>query len=155
MSVRGVFAGAGSQPSGAAAYRYWRIYITAVWSGTTCIITEIELRGTVGGADITSASTPATASAYSSGTYTPAKALDGSTTTYWYSGVAAYVPQWWACDLGSAQTVAQVAILPRSTATGNPVDFIIQGSNDGTNYADVKTVTGVDWTVLETKTFNL
>lgn len=59
-------------------------------------------------------------------------------------------PVWVTIDLGSAQTVNQVKLYPRTdrTASGGrsanfPVDFTIQISNDGVNFTTVSTISGL------------
>lgn len=150
MSVRGVFAGAGSQPSGLASYRYWRIYITALnGGGSQVALMEVELRGTVGGADLTTSSTPVLESSVwfdgEGGYYPGVNTVDGYTDSYWVSIPG--VPHWLRYDLGSAKQVAQVAIYPWAASMHCPRDFVIQGSADGGSFTNVKSFSGVAaWT---------
>lgn len=155
MSTRGVFAGAGSPPSGPA-YRYWRIYITAInGDANYAAFAEIEIRGTVGGADLTTASTPTSQSSYYT-FYQATQTRDNSTGTFWLSDTNAHINSWCRYDLTTASTVAQVAIYPYvGVLTWAPKDFVIQGSDDGTTFTDVKSFTGVtDWSYAW-KTFDL
>lgn len=143
-------------------YRYWRIYITLLNSGGANVgLEEIELRGTVGGADLTTGVTPVLASSFlddgAGSSYPPSATVDGyvdSPFSLWYSATGAGFPHWARYDLATAQAVAQVAIKPYPSAASTPRDFKIQGSNDGTSFTDVKAFTGVaSWTGW--KTFDL
>lgn len=160
MSVRGLFAGAGSQPTEvAASYRYWRIYITETQGGALALpaIAEIELRETLGGADLTSPSTSSSASSSfddGAGTvYEPVLAIDNQVASYWVAG--GYTPQWLRIDMQTAKIVRQIAITPYSGSSSNtPKSWSIQGSSDGSTFTTVKTFTNeASWTGL--KTFNL
>lgn len=151
MSVRAMLmAAAGSQASSAAAYRYWRIHINALnYGGSQVFLMEVELRGTVGGADLTTSSTPVLESSVffdgEGGYYPSANTLDGNTASYWASFPG--VPHWLRYDLGSAKQVAQVAIYPWAAPMNCPRDFVIQGSADGVSFTNVKSFSGVAaWT---------
>lgn len=136
------------------AYRYWRIFVQTNDGNTGSIgIGEIELRGTVGGADLTTTGTPALASTTSGG-FVAGNVRDNDTGTFWISTAA--TDQWLRLDLGTAQQVAQVAIYPRAGSLNSaPKDFIIQGSDDGTNFNDVKAFTGITGWTAAYRTFDL
>lgn len=131
-------------------YRYWRIYVTLLnSSGITIGLEEIELRGTVGGADLTTGSTPVLVSSYldngEEGAYPGSGTVDNivdSQFSIWFSAGGG-PPHWARYDLGTAQSVAQVAIKPGPSTTYCPRDFIVQGSADGTTFTDVKAFSGV------------
>lgn len=135
-------------------WRYWRIFIQTNDGNTGSIgIAEIELRATVGGADLTTASTPVTAST-ANGSFPAINVRDNDTGTFWIS--TAVTDQWVRLDLATAQQVAQVAIYPRAASLNSaPKDFIIQGSNDGTNFTDVKSFTGQTGWSAAYRTFDL
>ena len=156
MSVRSLLmaaAGASTAP----AYRYWRIYMqTNNGDPTYTALCEIELRSSVGGADLTTSSTPAASSTSYSAAYDASKTVDESTSTLWISAFNSTTNQWLRYDLGSAQTVAQVAIYPQGDALSRaPKDFIIQGSNDGTNFTNVKSITNATGWTAAWRTFNI
>lgn len=152
------FAGGQSAGGGAASYRYWRIYVQTNNGGGTIQFTEVELRATAGGADLTTTSTPVTASSsYPGADYLPTNLVNNNTsnTSGWASNLIV-TNQWVLFDMGSAVSIAQVAIHPHSSVILNPKDFIIQGSNDGTNFTDVKSFAGVtSWVASTWKTFDL
>lgn len=149
---------AGEQSAGGGGqYRYWRIYVQTNGGSNNICICEIELRGSVGGSDLTTPSTPATASSSEFG-YGPEKMIDNNNiTTSWYTSAGAIADQWARFDMVSAVYVAQVTIMPTASAySAAPKDFKIQGSNDGTNFTDVKAFTNVTgWAYNTLKTFNL
>lgn len=143
-------------PATLQSWRYWRIFVqNNNGSASSIRMAEIELRATVGGADITTTTTPVLASS-DDGASLVTNVRDNNTSTVWASGIGSVTNQWVRLDLASAQTVAQVAIFPHSSAlTAAPKDFIIQGSSDGTNFTDVKTFTGVTGWSVAWRTFDL
>lgn len=78
----------------------------------------------------------ATASLSTTG-YEPAKAVDGSTTSYWWAKSTAV--HWIQVDLGAAKTLSKVSLAWSGTnyATG----YNVQVSADGTTWATVYTTT--------------
>lgn len=138
----------------AASYRYWRIFIlNNNGDGNFIALNEIELRGSVGGADLTSATTPVAASTSHSVIYDPQYTVDNSldATPLWISTPSAITNQWLRYDLGTPTAIAQVAMCfnAASIAGGgaSPKDLRIEGSNDGTNFTTVKTFLGnTSWT---------
>lgn len=154
MSVRDLLmAAAGAVAPGGVDYRYWRLYVTALnSSGTQIRINEVELRGSVGGADLTTSSTPVFESTFldneEGATYPGSNTVDGDATfSYWMSAAGFSPPHWVRFDLATAKTVAQVAINASSSGSECPRDFKIQGSADGSSWTDVKSFTAVSaWT---------
>lgn len=146
MSVRAMLMAAAGASTPAPAYRYWRIYITALNDGGSQVaLTEVELRGTVGGADLTTSSTPVLESSVSGGYYPGVYTVDGYIASFWISDTG--VPHWLRYDLGSAEQVAQVAIYPWAAPMYCPRDFVIQGSADGVSFTNIKSFSGVAaWT---------
>ncbi|WP_169307367.1 discoidin domain-containing protein [Chitiniphilus eburneus] len=126
--------------------RYWRIHITAT-NGGTASIQEIELRATPGGADLTTPATPVTASSQYSGNQAVAAVdnLFDSNVRAWVAS-SANLPQWLTFDLGTAVTVAEVAIAARNHPSGPvsaPRDFTIQYSRDGDTWSTAASYSGV------------
>ena len=109
-------------------------------------LNEVELRGSVGGADITTPATPVTASTQHSGAYAPEYTVDNSlsTTPLWVSTPSAITNQWLRYDLGTPTAIAQVAMCFNDPGGPgrSPKDLRIEGSNDGTNFTTVKTFLG-------------
>ena len=121
---------------------------------------EVELRGSVGGADITTPATPVTASTQYSEAYGPNYTVDNSlaASPWWVSAQAALTNQWLLYDLGTAKAVAQVAMCFNDPAAPgrSPKDLRIEGSNDGTNFTTVNTFLGnTSWPDGVFKVFNL
>ncbi len=135
-------------------WRYWRIFIQTNNGDSQYItLSEVQLRGTLGGADLTTSSTPVLASSASSAA---ANLLDGNLTNVWATSPNSVTNQWVRFDMGTPTTLAQVAMYPQSTFLNRaPKDFIIQGSDDGTNFTDVKTFTNVTGWSAAFSTFDL
>lgn len=152
MSVRALLMAAAGASASAPAYRYWRIYITALNAGGSMVgIMEVELRTTAGGADQTTSATPVLESSYvvaeDASYYPGANTVDGSVSSYWASAMYGSPPHFVRYDLTTQKAIVQVAIYPYSSSINCPRDFKIQGSNDGVNFTDVKSFTSVAaWT---------
>jgi hypothetical protein len=114
-------------------HRYWRIFMTEANAAATSFqICKMELRGSAGGSDITGSGT-ATASSTRFDS-SPDNPFDSDGTTYWDSNTAG--GHWLKYDFGSAQTVAEVAIIFSTNYTGSsPPGFQIQSSDDDTTWA--------------------
>lgn len=76
----------------------------------------------------------ATASNSYSSSYSPDKAFDGSTSTYWRTNYTP--PQWIQIQLAKPIAVHKFRWYVSSYA---PKDFVLQGSNDGENWGDIYT----------------
>ncbi len=137
-------------------WRYWRIFIqTNNGDASFIVLAEVQLRGTLGGADLTTPSTPALASTQGTSS-TAANLLDGSTSTIWATTSGSVTNQWVRFDMSTPTTLAQVAMYPQSAFLNRaPKDFIIQGSDDGTNFTDVITFTNITGWTAAFRTFDL
>lgn len=139
-----------------AVHRYWRILITAVNGDPTYLnIAEVELRESVGGADVTGSGT-ASASGTQGGSFVAASAFDNNAGSGWamqYSGV---LPQWLAYDFGAgnAKDIQQVA-LTCFYHSQHPKAWQLQHSDDGTTWTSVpwSVDNSINWTAGETRTF--
>jgi hypothetical protein len=80
---------------------------------------------------------PATASSIYSSAYTAAKANDGSTSSRWAS-IEGRDGDWWQVDLGSAQSIASVAV---NWEIAYASRYQIQSSTDGSTFTTVADVT--------------
>ena len=78
---------------------------------------------------------PATSSSNFGSAYTPAKAVDGSSTTRWSSNFTN--GQWWQVDLGSSQQVSKVEL---NWEAAYASQYKIQTSTDGTTFTDAAVV---------------
>lgn len=146
----------GKPASGGAAYRYYRLNISQSTGGSFLIIAEVELRATVGGADLTSPSTPVTQSWQDGSDSAGRMVVDNDTNTTWNASLAG--PWWIRMDLGTPQSVAQVKITRLNSTpgyNGSPFNFNVEGSNDGTSFTVLGTFPNVDWSFLTERTFNL
>lgn len=148
------------------AKRYWRVIVTDVQSGFAgvedfTIVSELEFRATVGGADQTGSGTPIARSQPLSDRRAE-KAFDGLTTTEWWGSdsVQDQGRNWIGYDFGAGNDVQvlQIAISSGDTQTKAnqaPVEFAIQCSDDSTTWITAWGVvtTPSDWTPSETRTF--
>jgi len=162
MSTRALFAGASASGSSPApiAFRYWRLYLLNNNGDTNFMcVAEVELRLTVGGADVTTSSTPVTGSSFYDATYPPSNVVDGGLNLAgsWISAVGQTTNQWLRLDLATSKAVKQVQISAETTnPTRAPKDIRIEGSSDGVNFTTVGTFLGnTNWGATPNRTFNL
>lgn len=154
------------------AHRYWRIKITANDGSALYFgFTEVELRGSVGGADLTVpqiAGGAATSEREINPSNAAWRAVDESLTSGWLGGMPAGGignTGWWQYDFGNAShtgsptaDVKQVLIRGSYNApTASPKDFQVQWSDNGAAWTTALTVTGqTGWTgASDARTFNL
>ncbi|MEJ5034405.1 discoidin domain-containing protein [Acinetobacter sp. MYb177] len=145
-------------------FQYVRIYITSN-NGDSLFtaIQEIEIASTVGGVDITTPSTPAFASSSYSGEFGPSELFDndftGQSSGLWFTPQGAQPPHWVYVNLVVQVDIAEVRMWPMAQVGGlprSPKHFIIQGSNDGSIWTDIKSFTDItDWAVGVPKKFSL
>lgn len=149
----------------AAAHRYWRLSIASTVDGSYAALGEVSFAATAGGANLLTGGTPTASSSYqstnTSGAYQPAYACDGNAGTFWLSGGG--LPEWWQYDFGAGnpQTIAEVKITTTTYTTNNeltraPSTFILQYSDDGTNWASAEVFTAASWTTTgQVQTFDV
>lgn len=144
-------------------YRYWRLYNLLPQSGTWVALQEIELRASVGGADLTSPAL-AVARAFESGHYDVTscdKAFDNNLNDFiynaWVTGAGQAQPHFIGWDFLVPTVVKEVALLQQAYAGGSqrgPKSFVVQGSNNNATWDDVATFAGIaGWTMGVWKTF--
>lgn len=157
MSVRNILMAAAGAQSGA--YRYWRILVFSNNGDANYVaISEVELRATIGGADVTTPATTVTSSGSYDTTTQPNLAVDNiNPSRGWISDASSAFPRWLQFDLGSVVEIKSVSISAAtfSGSTWAPKDFSIQGSNDGANFTTVKSFSSTGWAKSETRVFNL
>lgn len=151
-------------------HRYWRVYITATdGSASNFGFTEIEIRGSIGGPDLTvpqTAGGAATASSEANMSNAAWRAVDESLTSGWLGNVpGGGLPGWWRYDFGhaghtgpSTADVRQILIRGSWNApTASPRDFELQWSDDNSSWTTVLTVTGqTGWTgASDARTFDV
>ncbi len=121
-------------------HRYWRVYVTAT-TGSNMLLSpyEAEMRATVGGADQCNGGT-ASASHANSNVY---KLFDNNFSSYWNNGSPG-VDTWFQYDFGAGNEVdvGALAILARY-ASQMPKDFALQYSDNGTDWTDAHSWTGI------------
>lgn len=146
-----------------AAYRYWRLYVADINNAGTaayCIISEIELRTSPGGADVTTPATMVSAKSNYPG-HAATNTVDNDLNTYWQTAagdVSPTNPTWLIFDLGSPKDIVEYTIRNISSATyTSPKSFDLQASADGSTWAPFKQSVPdqVGWAVNETRTFQV
>lgn len=76
--------------------------------------------------------------------YEPWRAFDRSTATLWHSAVAPNLPCWLRYQFTEEANVWEYSITPWNGYTDRaPKDFKLQGSNDGSNWSDLDSRTGI------------
>lgn len=145
-------------------YRYYRIYITAVEAGSTAAaVSEFEMYEDPYGPNVVGGGTASASSTF--GSQTPARAFnyslyeDGTAAgpDKWSANATTF-PQWLKYDFGAGNEKEIKSVgLHFSTLnnTQRPTDFLIQGSNDNTNWDTLLTVSGYSWGDKRYQRFNL
>ena len=133
----------GASSSGGASYRYWMFQINSAngdveYGGAA----EIELRGSIGGSDLSSPSSLVTSYAGSYPGYPPTYTVDNIISNVWFTPINPTFPYQVTVDLGSQLNVVEVAFAPISV-TRAPSSLSIYGSNDGSTFTLVRTFTGL------------
>lgn len=111
---------------------YWRILIATTFTGGI-IIGEVEMRESVGGADVTSGETFSASSTF--GGNVAGNAYDDSAVTYWQANGPANFVQWTRVQFASAKTIEQIALqAPTTNNQYMPRTGVIQRSSDGSTW---------------------
>ncbi|MEO5364214.1 MAG: hypothetical protein H7838_11415, partial [Magnetococcus sp. DMHC-8] len=127
-------------------HRYWRIDFTVSTAGSSGLlgIREIELRGTVGGADQCTSGT-ATASHQSANA---GLAFNNTNSDWWTNGTPGNpptggpaAPSWVRYDFGTAVDVQEVSIYPYGQMYA-PDSFTVSWSDDGSIFTEVAAFSG-------------
>lgn len=145
-----------------AAFRYWRLFISEVngpANGDYCTISEVQLRTASGSGDVTTSSTPVTASSnYPS--QPPTNVVDKNNITQWSTAlqnVNASNPAWLIFDLGSPQTIVEMTIRASGIdpVSRLPKKFALQASEDGVNWPVFSQVIAdqTGWSMNQVRTF--
>lgn len=150
-------------PQPPAGYRYYRIVVTAPGSGTTLGTIELELRTTIDGPSVAVGAGGTAFASQNTVNRPPEEAFDGVLTAN--NGclqTTASLPWILGYDFGAGneKNIVQYAVssYPTSTQTNNRSckDWTFEGSNDGSNWDVLDTVTGeTGWTLGEQRVFTL
>lgn len=118
----------------ATAYRYWRVnLLTGNGNGRTWVY-DLEMRGVVGGPDLTVPGGPFTVNVQDS-TEVGLRAIDGSAATAWNSGSSPYAPvAVGTYDFGTPVVIAEIAIRHTSVFDVCQWGSWVSASNDGVNW---------------------
>ena len=140
---------------GLVTHRYWRVYSTAEDGSEPYIsLSNVEFRDVRDTSKQATGGTPISSGVYDS-SYAMANAFDGSNGTTYISNGS--LPNWIGYDFVTPVGVAQLALRNRHDGyyTQAPAAFLVQWSDDGTNWTTEWSQSGVAWNnTLQTKTFN-
>ena len=147
----------GASSSGGASYRYWVFQVNSA-NGDTSYggAAEIELRGSIGGPDLLSTSSPVSANISAYPGYPVQNVVDNDLSTFWLTSENPAFPYQIAVDLGSQLNVVEVAFAPQIPVRA-PSSLSIYGSNDGSTFTLVRTFTGLSggWSASVLRAFTL
>ena len=117
-----------------ATHSYWRLNTTAPASIGYTALGALEMRGSVGGADLCSGGTATASSTY--GGQSPALAFDGNNSTYWESAShGAGGSAWIQYQFASPVDVLEIAVLPSASYPNEyPFTISLQWSDDGSSW---------------------
>ena len=122
------------------AHRYWRLYITANWTGAYAAVSSVEMREEAGSSNLSvTGNGTATASTIFDGTFTADKAFDSSGVSSWASQNAAALPQWvkWNFGAGNEQDINHLTLVNHyGTSTTNIRTAKLQYSDDDSSWTD-------------------
>ena len=165
VAFRAILGAAGRDAGGAGgtSYRYYRIAVSAVGSGTATGTIELELRTTLGGPSVAVGADGTAFASENAGNRPPAEAFDGVLsanngcldTTVTFPWILGYD-----FGAGNEQEIIQYAVssYPTATSTANRSfkDWTFEGSNNGSDWDVLDTVTGeTGWTLGEQRVFTL
>lgn len=129
-----------------AAHRYWRVRCLRNNNSQTGI-GELQLATTIGGSNVATGGTAIASGSYG-GSYAPASAFDGNTTSNWFqSGTGPTI--WLGYDFGSGNSkdINEVRIAPAvEDANGTPRFFDVESSDDGSTWAYEWSGLNTSWT---------
>jgi len=132
------------------AHRYWRLLLDTANSNARAGIAELEMRGSVGGADMCVGGTPVV-----SGTTTGAAAnvFDNSTATEW-SSAAGVGGHWAGYDFGTPVTVVEVAHTQPAAIASCSAWALLQYSDDGVTWVSLAPYATLTLTASATTVFS-
>ena len=143
--------------TGGTAHAYWRIKITASNSATYVNLTELELRGSIGGVDQATGGTSICGSSYFGGTGT--EVWDGNTTSDRWGAETNGVSlgtAWVGYHFATPVDVKQIAMTCSGFNTQAPTAFNLEWSDDGVTWTVLESFTTASvWTAYETRLFTV
>jgi hypothetical protein len=127
---------------------FWRILISNVVSnGTQAQMSQFEIRGSIGGANLLTGGVPTAKSIYAASS--PSNALDGTLSTIWSNNITSGVDtigsgntSWWGYILPEGVSIGHIGeiYIQGNGTVGMPNEFIIQHSSDkGQSWTDFYT----------------
>ncbi|MEO5333029.1 MAG: discoidin domain-containing protein [Magnetococcus sp. YQC-5] len=136
-------------------HRYWRIFITKMDTNGNLQIREIEMRGSIGGADQCNGGV-ANQNNFEIG-YDGSHAFDNNVNTEWYWPYypASFTSAWISYDFGSGGDVDVAELSIDCFNYNHPVDFDLQYSDNGMDWTTARTFTNQEWSVPGVKLFQI
>lgn len=136
-----------------AAHRYWRLYCFNGLRDNHFDIKEIELRTSIGGADVTTPTSTVSASSQSAGFEAP-KAFDNNTGTTWYTP-ATNLPAWIKVDFGAGneKDIVEVALMAWNL-TEMVSEFELQWSDDNSSWTTLYKILNYTWSTTAFTSFS-
>jgi hypothetical protein len=134
------------------AARYWRVVVheTVGTNSNTRSLRKLNLRTTVGGANVATIAANFTIDNLASGTAANLIAGSADVVTSNIGGLRSWKIQY---DFGSPTIVREVEMQSTTSTTLSPRAFIIQWSNDNETWTTMFEATGLSWTSSEVKLF--
>lgn len=122
-----------------AAHRYWRLLFDYSNASTRVAVAELEMRASVGGANLCTGGTPL--GSVNDGTNVASRAFDADTGTFWRTGTTPLYP-YLGYDFGSPVTVVEAAWTNSSDATASARSAVAQWSDDNVTWRYTTPVVG-------------
>jgi hypothetical protein len=125
-----------------------RAQVNATQDTTPPDCAELELRESAGGADVTVATVQYAMAGAVFTTFSPDKAFDNNSATFWAGAAPVPGNNWIGQALTRAVNIVQVSWQERNDAeyTEGPTSITLQGSNDGSTWVTFGTATFATWT---------
>ena len=145
-------------------FRWLLIYITENNGAAYTSMQEVAIASTIGGEDVTTPEMGTSQSSYYAADNAKASKLVDKNFIdaqfgSWISATDVLPPHWVALDFAEVTDFAELKIWPQNYAGGTaraPKDFVVQGSNNGSDWSTIASFTGVtDWIAGTPKIFNL
>ena len=146
-----------STGGGVGAHLHWRVEITASDGGSFRGIGEMELRGTVGGADLTTPATTINSSSVVNGSNSAANAIDNNAASSGWLSQESTIAEWITVTFPEPVSIAQLSIIgPFNQIGSSPRDFMLLYSDDGVSFTPALSVTNeTGWMVGVARLFNI
>jgi hypothetical protein len=135
--------------------RYWRInFADSHYGLASVIVSEIEMKSSIGGTDLTTGKTASASIAYEPA----ANAIDNNNATFWqaFNALNVVLPAWLMVDFVDPVVIVEYTIRAEVTQTSSaPKTWTLQYSTNNTDWLDMHTVNNAPgWSSSELRTYN-